>query len=62
MEREKLRQMVIIKVADELYVEHEFVDRVLKQIEAEQGEQLYGHDTIAELVARVLDIMDQHDW
>jgi hypothetical protein len=59
MDREQLRQKVIQKVADELYLEHRYVESVLEQIEKENAELLYGHETISELVTRILDSLDR---
>jgi stalled ribosome rescue protein Dom34 len=59
MDREQLRKKVIEKVADELYLEHHYVEKILEQLEKENGDLIYGHDTISELVARILDTLDR---
>lgn len=61
MEKSAVREMVIRKVCEELYLEEKFVVQTLDVMETELGDELYGNDTIAEVVARILDIMDQED-
>jgi hypothetical protein len=61
MDKAAVRQMVITKVKEELYLDEQFVVSVMEAMEKELGDELYGKDTIAEVVARILDIMDQED-
>ena len=64
MDKAAVREMVITKVKEELYLDEKFVIATLETMEKELGDELYGKDTIAEVVARILDIMDdeQPDW
>ncbi|KEO82915.1 hypothetical protein [Tumebacillus flagellatus] len=61
MEKAAVREMVVQKVSKELYLEEQFVLDVMDAMEKELGDELYGRDTIAEVVARILDIMDDTD-
>jgi hypothetical protein len=61
VEKAAIREMVIKKVAEELYLSEKFVVSVIEAMERELGDDLYGQDTIAEVVARILDIMDDTD-
>jgi hypothetical protein len=61
MDKAAVRQMVITKVKEELYLDEQFVVSIMESMEKELGDELYGQDTIAEVVARILDIMDQED-
>jgi hypothetical protein len=62
VDKASVRAMVIKKVVDELYLDEKFVIEQIDEMEKELGDELYGKDTIAEVVARILDIMDQYDW
>ncbi|ASS75663.1 hypothetical protein CIG75_12130 [Tumebacillus algifaecis] len=62
MDKASVRAMVIKKVVDELYLDEKFVTEQIDAMEKELGDDLYGRDTIAEVVARILDIMDDHEW
>lgn len=61
MDKSAVRAMVIKKVTEELYLPEQFVVDVMEAMEKELGDELYGRDTIAEVVARILDIMDDED-
>jgi hypothetical protein len=61
MEKSAVREMVVQKVSKELYLDEQFVIDVMNAMEEELGDELYGRDTIAEVVARILDIMDDTD-
>ncbi|MBL0388894.1 hypothetical protein JJB07_20060 [Tumebacillus sp. ITR2] len=61
MEKSAVREMVVQKVSKELYLDEQFVLDVMDAMEKELGDELYGRDTIAEVVARILDIMDDTD-
>jgi len=61
MDKSAVRAMVIKKVVEELYLPESFVVDVMDVMEKELGDELYGRDTIAEVVARILDIMDDED-
>ncbi|PWK12729.1 hypothetical protein [Tumebacillus permanentifrigoris] len=61
MDKSAVREMVVQKVSKELYLDEQFVIDVMNAMEAELGDELYGQDTIAEVVARILDIMDDTD-
>lgn len=62
MDKASVRAMVIKKVVDELYLDEKFVTEQIDAMEKELGDDLYGRDTIAEVVARMLDIMDDIEW
>ncbi|TCP58803.1 hypothetical protein EV586_1012 [Tumebacillus sp. BK434] len=62
MDKASVRAMVIKKVVDELYLDEQFVTEQIDAMEKELGDDLYGRDTIAEVVARMLDIMDDVEW
>lgn len=61
MDKSAVRAQVIKKVTEELYLDEKFVVDVMEAMEKELGDELYGNDTIAEVVARILDIMDDED-
>lgn len=61
MDKSAVREMVVQKVSKELYLDEQFVIDVMNAMEEELGDELYGQDTIAEVVARILDIMDDTD-
>lgn len=61
MDKSAVRKMVVEKVSKELYLDEQFVIDVMNAMEQELGDELYGQDTIAEVVARILDIMDDTD-
>lgn len=61
MDKSAVREMVIRKVCEELYLEEKFVVDVMDVMEKELGDELYGKDTIAEVVARILDVMDHEE-
>jgi len=64
MNRQAIREMVITKVTEELYVDRSLVIQVLEEVERESGDKddVYDSDTIAKVVARILDRMDDEDW
>jgi len=64
MDKSAVRAQVIKKVTEELYLDEKFVVDVMEAMEKELGDELYGKDTIAEVVARILDIMDDEapEW
>lgn len=61
MDKAAIREQTIKKVTEELYLDEAFVVSVIEAMEKELGDELYGHDTIAEVVARILDLMDDED-